>query len=83
METADLGYETFSADAVRHAALDGGDWHALGLAILADPVMRKFPRVVISDVFKIAMSKDRPSERDWKKLATLSDFIDDIGGTDV
>lgn len=67
----------------RLGALDGGDWKTLGLAILADPVMRRMHRAVIADCYRIAMSEDEPSEVEWRKLTTLSDWIDDIGGTIV
>ena len=67
----------------RHAALDGGDWKTLALAILAHPATKRLHQAVVADCFRIALSETDPTEIEQRKLLTLSDWVDDTGGAHV
>lgn len=64
----------------RHGALDGGDWKTLALAILAEPAMQRMHKGVVADCYRIAMLDTDPTDVEQRKLLSLSDWIDDIGG---
>ena len=78
-----IGFEPFDCDAVRHGALDGGDWSTLALTILADPATLQLPRDVVADCMRIAMAEAEPTDVEWRKLMSLSDWLDSIGAPDV